>query len=61
MSERLPTIYDLLSPEQKDSVTAVMKEYNSTSIGEVFTDPEDFFYKVYRTKKTLFYHTRRAV
>ncbi len=60
MSERTPTIYALLSQEQKDRVAAAMKEYNGSSIGEVFTDPEDFFQKVYRTTKTLFHQIRRA-
>jgi hypothetical protein len=60
MRDRTPTIYALLSQDQKDRVTAAMKEYNGTSIDEIFTDPEDFFQKVYRTKKTFFYYTRRA-
>lgn len=61
MSERTPTIYSLLSQEQKDHVSAAMKEYNGTSLNEVFTNPEDFFQKVYRGTKTLYPHVRRAV
>lgn len=61
VSKQTPSIYALLSPEQKDRVTAAMKEYNGTSIGEVFLDPEDFFQRVHRTKKTSFYYIRRAV
>ncbi|HEY3363124.1 MAG TPA: hypothetical protein VGK06_15240 [Methanosarcina sp.] len=61
MSERIPTLYPLLTPEQKAQVETAMKEYNGTSLDETFTDPEEFFYKVYRTKKTFFPYTRRTV
>lgn len=60
MSENIPSLYPLLTQEQKDQVEAARKLYNGTSLDETFTDSEDFFYAVYRTTKTLFYHIRRA-
>lgn len=60
MNQDLPTVYPLLTQEQKDQVEAARILYNGISLDEVFTDSEDFFYAVYRAPKTHFYHIRRV-